>query len=76
VAFNLFRVSIISFFYAKRETSFDVSTFRGSLFLGGSLLLRFANICDIFIATFGGSLLLRGHYFWNFMVMLQSSAPQ
>ena len=49
MAFNLFRVSIISFFFffAKQEISFDVSTFRGSLFSGGSLLLGFANTCDI-----------------------------
>ena len=57
MAFNLFRVSIISiFFFSKREISFDVSTFRGSLFSGGSLLLGFANTCDIL------SLLLEVHY--------------
>ena len=49
MAFNLSRISIISivFFFAKREISFYVSTFRGSLFSGGSLLLGFANTCDI-----------------------------
>ena len=38
---------------------------------GGSL--EFAiNTCDIiFISTFGGLLLLRGHYFLNFMVNIQ-----
>ena len=33
--------------FAKREISFEVSTFGGSLFSGGSKLLGFANTCDI-----------------------------
>ena len=41
-------ISIISiFFFAKREISFKVPTFRGSLFSGGSLLSGFDNNCDI-----------------------------
>ena len=49
-------------FFAKREISFEVSTFRGSLFLEGSLFPGFAKTCDIL------SLLSRGRYFRNFMV--------
>ena len=48
---------------ARREISFEIPTFVGSLFSGGSLLLGFANICDIL------SLLLRGRYFQNFTVL-------
>ena len=49
-------------FYAKREISFEISTFGGSLFSGGSLLSGFANTCDMLLyfrrfATFEGSLL-------------------
>ena len=58
VAFNLFRISIISVIF---------STFGGWLFSGGSLLSGFANTCDIL------SLLLEDRYFrgvcyfWDFM---------
>ena len=34
-------------FFSKREISFEVSTFGGSFFSGGSLLSGFANTCDI-----------------------------
>ena len=44
-------------FFAKREISVEVSTFRGSLFLGRSLLSGFANTLDI------SSLLSEVHYF-------------
>ena len=52
MAFNLFRVSIISIFFFQNGKL----VLRGSLFSGGSLLLGFANTCDIL------SLLLEVHY--------------
>ena len=46
VAFKLFRISsIISVIFCM--CNFEVSTFGGSLFSGGSLLSGFANTCDI-----------------------------
>ena len=64
-------VSILTqpLFLAKRETTFEVTIFGRSLFRG-SLLLAFANTCEIFIyfrrvASFGG----RGcRYYPNFTV--------
>ena len=41
MAFNLFRISIISVIsFAKKEISFEVSTFGGSSFSGGSGYFR------------------------------------
>ena len=54
---------IYPLFLAKNEISFEVATFGGLLFSGGSLLLGFANTCDI------SSLLSRGRYFQNFTVL-------
>ena len=48
-------INHIRYFFAKRKTSFEVSTFGGSLFSGGSLLS--GNTCDVL------SLLSRGRYF-------------
>ena len=39
-------VNHIRYFFAKRKTSFEISTFGGSLFSGGSLLS--GNTCDFF----------------------------
>ena len=51
-------INHIRYFFTKRKTSFEISTFGGSLFSGGSLLS--GNTCDFF------SLLSRGRYFRNF----------
>ena len=51
-------VNHIRYFFAKRKTSFEISTFGGSLFSGGSLLS--GNTCYFF------ALLSRGRYFRNF----------
>ena len=52
-------------FFAKREISFEVSTFGGLLSLEGSLFPGFAETCDILSLL---SLLSRGCYFRNFTV--------
>ena len=49
-------INHIRYFFAKRKTSFEISTFGGSLFSGGSLLS--GNTCDFFryfrgVVTFG-----------------------
>ena len=58
---HLLSISVISvIFWAKREISFEVSTFRGLFFSGRG------------IATFGGLLLSGGRYFQNFTVFVQA----
>ena len=57
MAFNLFRISIISVILQKGKFgNFEVSTFEGWLFSGGSQLSGFTNTCDIL------SLLSEFHY--------------
>ena len=60
---HLFGISILSvIFFAKREISFEVSTFGGSLFSGESLLSGFANTCDVNFYR----------YFWTFAIFVGS----
>ena len=57
-------VTIISVFLARREITFEVATFEG-LFIGRSLLLAFANTCEILS-------LLSGSYFGNLITVFIS----
>ena len=59
-------------YLTKREITFDVATFGGSLFnfWGGSLLSEFANTCEVFLLLLEGGYIYiyRGWYFRNFTI--------